>query len=55
VLGLGELAVTVRLCATGCTVSVVASLSVRGEGPSQVAVTVRVTTRSLSLVFAGAV
>jgi hypothetical protein len=55
VLGLGELAVTVKLCATGWTVRVVASLSLRGEGPSQVPLTVSVTTRSLSDVFAGAV
>ena len=55
VLGLGELAVTARLCATGCTVSVVASLSASGLGPSQVAVTVRVTMMSESVVLAGAV
>jgi hypothetical protein len=48
-------AVTLKLCATGSTVSAVESLSPNGLGPSQVAFTVRVTIRSESPVFAGAV
>jgi hypothetical protein len=55
VLGLGAFAVTAKLCATGSTVSVVASLSASGLGPSQVAVTVSVMLRSVSPVFVGAV
>jgi hypothetical protein len=47
-------AVTVRTCATGCTVSVVEPLAVRGLGPLQVAVTVKTTASSLSVRFAGA-
>jgi hypothetical protein len=53
VLGLHP-AVTLKVCATGCTVSAVESLSPNGLGPSQVAFTVSVTIRSESLVFAGA-
>ena len=53
--GFGALAVTLKVCATGCTVSVVESLSPNGEGPLQVAETVSVTMTFGSVVFAGAV
>jgi hypothetical protein len=55
VAGLGGFAVTEEVWATGSTVSSVESLSPKGEGPSQVASTVRVTTMSESVRLAGAV
>jgi hypothetical protein len=54
VLGLAP-AVTVSVCATGCTVSIVEPLLLMGLGPLHVTVTVKVTVRSLSVVLAAAV
>ena len=48
-------ALTDSECAAGCTVSVAASLLLTGDEPLQVAVTVSVTVRLLSVVFAAAV
>ena len=48
-------ALTERVWAEGCTVSVVLPLLLMAPGPTQVAVTVSVTLRSLSVLFAGAV
>jgi hypothetical protein len=54
VLGLAE-AVTVRVCASGCTVSVVEPLLVSGPDPLQVTLSVSVTSRSSPVRFAAAV
>ena len=48
-------ALTESACETGCTVRSVDPLLLIGLGPPQVAVTVKVTVRSLSVVFAAAV
>ena len=47
-------ALTESVWAEGCTVSEVEPLLLMAPGPTQVAVTVSVTVRSLSVLFAGA-